>query len=78
MHLVETWCPSIGLRKNLEVSLCKFFKAVTVVFLFLFWHFFFYCCCMFSVLLYSYFSTLSGGFAEAECSVSKAINHFVS
>lgn len=40
--------------------------------------FFFYCCCMFSVLLYSYFSTLSGGFAEAECSVSKAINHFVS
>lgn len=41
MHLVETWCPSIRLRKNLEVSLCKFFKAVTVVFLFLFWHFFY-------------------------------------
>lgn len=42
MHLVETWCPSIGLQKSLEVSLweSKFFKAVTVVFLFLFWHFF--------------------------------------
>lgn len=39
MHLVETWCPSIRLQKNLEVSLCKFFKAVTVVFLFLFWLF---------------------------------------
>lgn len=78
MHLVETWCPSIRLQKNLEVSLCKFFKAVTVGFLFLFWLFFLLLLYVFCPFILVFFYTEWFFFAEAECSVSKAINHFVS